>query len=64
MRERLCRVMWSILLAVAGACLFQSGCMRTLQRELDLLTRPEPNLNMVYDSVLVDVFGPGILEFW
>ena len=50
-----------VLMAGAGSCVLQAECIRDIQREIDLLYRPEANLAFVRESVLVDLFGPEIL---
>ena len=64
MRDRVGRWLWTVVLAGLGGWLLQAGCIRTLQQEIEILTQPEASLNQVYDSVLVDLFGPQILKFW
>ncbi len=53
-----------ILLSAAGAGLFQAGCLRAIQQEQELLWAPEANLGLVNSSMLVKLFGPGVLNFW
>jgi len=64
MRKRLYRWSIGLVLAAASGWVFQTGCIRTLQREIEILVRPEASLGLIYDSKLVDLFGPGILNFW
>jgi hypothetical protein len=64
MRNRLRHWILSLAIAVTGGCLLQAGCLRAIQQELEILWAPEANLNLVYDSWLVDAFGPQILKFW
>ena len=49
------------MMLAAGSCLWQAECIRDIQREIDLLYRPEANLAFIRESVLVDIFGPWIL---
>ncbi len=58
------RLKWALLIVAAGGGLFQVGCLRTVQQNLDLLFAPEANLESVYQSQLVDIFGPDVLMFW
>lgn len=57
---------WLYRAAVIGVSgtLFQAGCLRGVQQSLELLWAPDANLNLVYNSGLIDLFGPGILKFW
>ncbi|MBI4580663.1 MAG: hypothetical protein HY718_13225 [Planctomycetes bacterium] len=64
MRDRLRWWVVRGLLAAAGGWLLQAGCLRDVQREIDLLRSPEGSLDQVYDSWLVNTFGPKVLQFW
>jgi hypothetical protein len=53
-----------LLVAAMAGWIFQTGCIRDIQRELEILWAPEANINNVYGSWLVHTFGPQILQFW
>ena len=53
-----------LLACAAGAQLLQTSCIGNLQREMEILGAPEANLGQIYNSVLVNWFGPGVLNFW
>ena len=61
MRKKCRKGLSCLLLLAAGGWLAQAGCLRDIQREIDLLYRPEANLEFIRDSVLVDIFGHWIL---
>ncbi|UCD29243.1 MAG: hypothetical protein JSV03_01815 [Planctomycetota bacterium] len=50
-----------LLMLAAGCWLLQAGCIRDIQREFEVLFRPEANPTLIHDSYLVDTFGPEIL---
>jgi len=54
---------WVCVVASAGWVL-QAGCVRDIQRELEVLVRPEANATLIRDSFLVEVFGPEILSLF
>ncbi len=62
-RERLHKA-WRLAIPALVAVLPQTACLRTISREMEILYAPEANLDLVYDSLLVKWFGPGVLEFW
>jgi hypothetical protein len=64
MQQNLRRWVWRVMLILAYGSLLQAGCLRNVQNELDLLWAPAANLNYVYESALVNWFGPGVLKFW
>ena len=51
-------------LAGLGGWVLQAGCIRGIQRELEVLLRTEANPTLIWDSVLVDVLGPKILSLF
>jgi hypothetical protein len=53
------RSRWSLMVGVCYLC--QAGCLGLLQRELEVLFRPEANPALIYDSILVERFGLAIL---
>lgn len=55
---------WRLVALAMSGWVFQAGCLRIVQQELDLLWRPEANLGLLNSSVLVDLFGPAVLRFW
>ncbi len=57
---------WTIRLIWAAAAwpLLQAGCVRGLQREMEVLFALEGSMNLVRQSVLVDWLGPQFLKFW
>jgi hypothetical protein len=61
MRKRSRKGLSFLLILAAGGWLGEAGCLRDIQREIDLLYRPEANLDFIRDSVLVDIFGHWIL---
>lgn len=63
MRNRWHRWACALLMSSMGGWLFQTGCLRTMQNEIDLLLAPEANLDYVHQSGLVKTFGPEILNF-
>lgn len=56
--------LWRAAVIALSGTLFQAGCLRAVQQNLELLWAPEANLNFVWNSALVDWFGPGVLKFW
>ena len=50
--------------AVLGSMLFGGGCGAIVQRELEVLLRPEANPLLLRESFLIDVFGPRILSLF
>jgi len=64
MSNRSWRWIRRVVALLAYVFLLQAGCLRDIQRELEILWAPEANLDSVYNSTLFDLFGPGILQFW
>lgn len=56
--------MWRVLVLTAGGCLWQAGCIRTIQQEFEVLFRPEANPTLIQDSFLVNLFGAEILRLF
>ena len=50
-----------LLMLVMGSWILQAGCIRDIQREFEVLFRPEANPTLIHGSFLVDLFGPEIL---
>jgi hypothetical protein len=44
--------------------MLQAGCVGDIQRELEVLLRPEANPMLIRESFLIDVFGPEILSLF
>ena len=61
---------WVLRVWVLGAAgwLLDVGCIvdprAFIQRELEVLLRPEANPMLIRDSFLVDLLGPGIIELF
>ena len=51
-------------MVAGGSCLWLQGCIRDVQRELEVLIRPEANLLLVPTSFLVNTFGVDILRLF
>jgi hypothetical protein len=47
-----------------GSWLLQAGCIRDIQREIEVLFAPEANPTLIHNSALVDFFGPEILRLF
>jgi hypothetical protein len=54
---------WMVVLGASG-WLFQAGCARNIERELEVLVVPGANGALIHSSYLVDLFGPRILELF
>ncbi len=53
-----------LLLLAMGSLASQGGCIGDVQRELEVLLRPEANPTLIRDSFLVDLLGPEILSMF
>jgi hypothetical protein len=56
-------LMGAAMLAVGGQ-LLQTGCIGAIQREIEILGAPEAALGEISNSLLVKIFGAGVLQFW
>jgi len=54
----------NLVLVALGAWLCQAGCVQIVQRELEVLLRPEANPTLIHNSALVNLFGPSILTLF
>jgi len=54
---------WWYLLAMSG-WLLEGGCAGVVQRELEVLLRPEANPTLIRQSYLIDLLGPEILKLF
>ena len=54
---------WVILLSMSG-WLFQAGCARIVQQELEVLIAPNASSTLINGSFLVNIFGPGVLQLF
>ena len=64
MRSNIRRWIRQLLILGMGSWLLQAGCIRDIQREIEVLFRPEANPTLIHDSFLVDFFGPEILSLF
>ena len=57
---------WALAAGLAGGSLFGGpGCIGVLQRELEVLTRPEVSATFFYDSILFNhPFGRWLIRYW
>ena len=64
MRERVGT--WALRTAalLAGSVVWGAGCSRDLQRELEVLFRAGASPGLLYDSSLIEAFGPAILRLF
>jgi hypothetical protein len=63
MKTRWQRWAFLLLASAMGGWVFQVGCLRNVQNELDVFFSPESMLNYAHQSWLVNNF-PGVLKFW
>jgi hypothetical protein len=54
---------WLALLGMSG-WLFQAGCVRIVEQQIQVLFSPDAVPTLIYDSPLVNFFGPGILTLF
>ena len=47
-----------------GAWLWQAGCVQLFQNEIEVLLAPEASPTLLRQSLLLDIFGPGLLTFF
>jgi len=47
-----------------GGWMWQAGCIRAYQREIEVLLAPAASPLLIRDSFLVDLFGPAILTLF
>ncbi len=59
-RAWMIRVTW----AAVGLQVLQTGCIRSLQREMEVLFALEGSMQLVRESLMVDRLGPQFLKFW
>ena len=64
MRNNIRQWIRQLLILGMGSWLLQAGCIRDLQREIEVLFSPEANSIFIHDSFLVDIFGPEILRLF
>ena len=64
MQHRCRRWKRALLMVALGAWLCQAGCIQIVQRELEVLLRPEANQTLIHNSALVNLFGPRILTLF
>lgn len=65
MKKRKCSL-WLVRFALLAGCggLFQAGCIRNFQREMDVLFSPAANPTLLNNSLIVDTLGYRFLKFW
>jgi len=64
MRRSLAAVTWKLLMVGMSWHLLQTGCVRDLQREMEVLFAPEANSTLLYDSWVFNRLGPDFLAFF
>jgi hypothetical protein len=64
MRRLLGGLKKEVFVLLLGGCLLQNGCANFLQREWEVLLRPQSSPTLINQSFLVKVFGPQVLQFW
>jgi hypothetical protein len=64
MQHRCRRWKRNVFIAALGAWMWQAGCVQIVQRELEVLLRPEANPTLIHNSALVNLFGPKILTLF
>ena len=64
MRKVIRKWTWRLSVLAMSGWLFQAGCIRTIQQELEVLLRPEANSTLIRESFLVDFFGPEIIKLF
>ncbi len=65
MRRTKRKLMTALAILSTGLCAnFLDGCLADYQRELEVLAEPESNVPLVYQSKLVDWFGPQAIKFF
>jgi hypothetical protein len=57
---------WMRRLAILsmGTCLQFTGCERLIMREIEVMGAPHANPTLIRQSLLVNLFGPRVLNFW
>ncbi len=50
-----------LVLGVTLGTLGREGCVRTFDNNLEVLLQPQANLTLIDTSLLVKLFGPGVL---
>ncbi len=58
------RLAMGLLVLAAGGQLMQANCAGNIQRELEMLWGSAANLDQIDNSILIKLFGPGVLQFW
>jgi len=53
-----------LVTSAMGIWILQSGCIRDVQRELEVLFATEANLDFIQDSFIVNLLGPQILKLY
>ena len=64
MRRQIAAWATRVLVLGAGGWVCQGGCIGDIQRELEVLFRPEANPTLIRGSFLVDLLGPEILSLF
>jgi len=68
MRGRIRRWVLRVWVLGTAGCLLDAGCIGDprafIQRELEVLLRPEANPLLIRDSFLVDLLGPQIIDLF
>jgi hypothetical protein len=53
-----------LVILMLGGWMWQAGCIRAYQREIEVLLAPAANPLLIRESFLVDLFGPAILTLF
>ena len=64
MREGIREWVWRACLMGVAGWTFQGGCIGDIQREVEVLLRPEANPTLIRESLLVDLLGPEVLSLF